>query len=239
MNEHDFIEAGMIELYVLGLTDDEETRLVEAHLRKNPGLKREVAQMRSEMINYARHQTSQFSGIPVAPAPKPGSTNGSHAQPVPGKSIQPGVLLGVAALLIVSLLFLKRQNFQSIPDNPPLPPLEAQSALLEDPATRTVSLEGSNPDNPCQAKLFYNEALKQCSLYLEVLPTPPKALRYHIWAISNGKTLHAGIVALVLNTFQELQFIPGARSFFVTLQPEEAPLQPDTSKLYAGGKLYW
>lgn len=223
MNEHDFIEAGMIELYVLGLTDDDETHLVESHLRKNPGLKRQVAQMRSEMMQYARKQTVELSAIPAAPA----------------KSIQPSVLLGIAVLFIVGLLLLKRQTAQQMPNNPNLPSIEAQPTLLEHSATHLVSLESSNPDNPCQAKLYYNEAMKQCTLYLEVFPSPPKALRYHIWAISNGKTLHAGIVALVLNTFQELRFIPGARSFFVTLQPEETPLQPDTSRLYASGKLNW
>ena len=85
MNEHDFIEAGMIELYVLGLTDDDETHLVESHLRKNPGLKRQVAQMRSEMMQYARKQTVELSAIPAAPA----------------KSIQPSVLLGMQSFLLL------------------------------------------------------------------------------------------------------------------------------------------
>jgi len=250
MNEHDFIEAGMIELYVLGLTDEEETRQIEAHLRRNPGMKRQVAQMRSELLEYARHQTKQLAGVPTPPA------SGVSRIVPQRKPLQPIMLLSIAIGLVASLLLLKnrvaeRGSTQGTPAaigsmymdggtvihlDGKTSPATAHQSFFEHPSTLMLTIEGNRPGARCAGKIFYNESMQQCLLYLEDFPAPPGELHYQLWAGTDGRVTHAGIMDVVLNKFQELKFIPDVARFLVTLQPDEATLAPDTSQFYASGK---
>ena len=109
MDKQTFLASGLLEQYVLGITDPEETQEVERHLNLYPELHQEVAAMREAIKQYALQQE-----IP-APAQKtnaPQSTSNTTNTKTYGQihwlSV---VVLGALALLCV-LSALRMRNLQ-------------------------------------------------------------------------------------------------------------------------------
>ncbi len=250
MNKNDFLNSGLVEQYVLGLTDEEETQLVETYLQRYPDLKKQVSSMQTGMMKYARAYTREaVPGIQPSMTKVPGFEHASHTHT---RKIKLIVSLGVALLLVLAVLFV-RQDSAEYPlfsvfffKNQELAtPAVSQDratfseeqfiSLTTHPSTLPIVLEGTLKNPDCNGIIYYNEGTRQCFLKLLRFPAPPKSRQYQVWADINGRMEDAGLIPHPIDRIHQLKFIKDAVAFNITLEPLGGSPLPDLSDLYAFG----
>ena len=92
-------------------------------------------------------------------------------------------------------------------------------ALLQDPATRRIELQGT-PDSPnATARVFWNTNTHQVYLAAPRLPEPPSGKQYQLWAIVAGKPVDMGVFDLSTNS-SRLKDVLNAQAFAISLEAQ-------------------
>lgn len=92
-------------------------------------------------------------------------------------------------------------------------------ALLQDPATRQIDLQGT-PDLPsAKARVYWNTNSHQVYLSASRLPAPPAGKQYQLWAIVDGKPIDMGVFNLVTNSLR-LKDVLNAGAFAISLEAQ-------------------
>jgi anti-sigma-K factor RskA len=110
-----------------------------------------------------------------------------------------------------------------------------QYALLKDPGTLPVLLNGTEKAPDANVVVFYNPGKNQTLLQVIDLPEPPKGKQYQIWADVEGEMINMGLLAKGSTDPQALKFIENAESFNITLEPEGGSKHPTVELLVANG----
>jgi anti-sigma-K factor RskA len=112
-------------------------------------------------------------------------------------------------------------------------------ALLDDPATRVVTLRGLAPSPRAQARVLWHD--KAGGVLLAAgLPQAPSDKTYELWAIAAGKPIPAGLFTVDAEGKGNLQVKPLAGTppvdvFAVTLEPAGGVPAP-TGQMYLASK---
>lgn len=235
MDKQTFLASGLLEQYVLGITDPDETQEVERHLNLYPELLQEVTSMREAIKQYALQQD--------IPAPsqrmiEPQRTSNAPTTKTYGQihwlSV---VVLGALALLCV-LSALRMRNLQE--ENKTLltqlstcESREEIVAFLKDPQTQPVVLTETTKNTEAAALVYWNKVSKKAMLNPFNLPKLPEDQQYQIWVDVAGKMISIGLIAQDLAKYQDLVFLENAASLNVTIEPKGGSKEPTVSRLVA------
>ena len=235
MDKETFLASGLLEQYVLGITDPEETQEVEGYLNLYPELHQEVTTMREAIKQYALQQdipapAQRMNEPSIASNTKSNRTYGQiHWLSV--------VVLGSLALLCV-LSALRIRNLQE--ENKTLltqlsicESREEIIAFLKDPQTQPVVLTEIAEDTEAAALVYWNKVSKKAMLNPFNLPRLPEDQQYQVWVDVAGKMISIGLIQQDLAKYQDLVFLENATSLNVTIEPKGGSKEPTVSKLVA------
>ncbi len=166
--------------YVLGNLEPEELVLVQKLLTEQPELEQVVEELQVSLTGLA------FTPLPVMPPvllqDKIFAEFDQSLQP-PKRSLGllPWFVAGMAAVLALGLGLDNLRVRQLVQDN------QVMIALLQQPATRLVALQGIDRTAQASGSLISDANTKKAVLILQNLPALPLGQAYHLWALVDGK----------------------------------------------------
>lgn len=216
MEKQEFLEAGWLESYALGLTTPSEKEMVTDMLGRYPELQVELEQIEHLLECYAAANA-------IAPAPYLRERllalfrQGSGAESVrPPATVRWRGWLAAALMVLAASLglnFWLANRYRTAQQT--VARLEAQNtsiaenlrvqqaafstgqqeiALLKNPAVRHVELAAAVPGTPAQAHVYWDTRTQAVYLSDLQLPHVPSGRQYQLWAIGKtGKPTDAGV----------------------------------------------
>ncbi|MFZ2899315.1 MAG: anti-sigma factor [Saprospiraceae bacterium] len=257
MDKEQLLASGLLEQYVLGLTDEHETLLVEEMAAKHEEIRLELSLLQQAMERYAAQHTfpadlpmdKNTSGQKektVAPKPQTGLFKFN------GKTLWP---LATAFALIWAtygalVTDIKDQQLRDLKDKFALLEKECEnhrhahqhladlSSFIQHRHTYKVILKGCSISEGAFAIAYWNPAAQKGYIDTAFLPPPPKGKCYQLWADVDGHMVNAGLVHFDRNkNIQEVAFISNAASLNITLEPEGGSQEPSVELLQANGAI--
>ncbi|TXB64114.1 anti-sigma factor [Phaeodactylibacter luteus] len=266
MNKDKFLQTGLLEQYVLGLTDEAEAREVEAYAEAYPEIAQEIKEMRGALDDYARQyaimppeelksrvmKEIEGSGHRSDPAPSAGQEiNGSGSFSALSSWVNPILVIG---LMCLSFLFYRgkanaelqlsslsneysvfRQDCEEEKES--LRQAQRVYASLNQPGTRPYELKGTALNPNAVAWVYLNQEEQVAYLNAQPLPAPPPGKTYQLWADVEGEMINMGVVDYLQKDLQLMNFIAGAESLNITIEPEGGSDHPTVELLLANVKV--
>jgi len=260
MKREDIFESGILEMYVLGLTSPEESRMVEEMAEQHPDIQQEIDNLHKALEQYAEQHS-----IPPPPGLKRKvmkRVDGlaqmdaeNSIQPTQGRSFFPNLSLAASILFLLWSLFLLFQNRSA---QQMISGLKAENyrltkaceeekedymqkkkvfAFLHAPDTQPVRLKGSSVSPKATALVFWSESAKKVMISPQGMPDPPPGQQYQVWADVEGIMVNMGLISPDKNGLQEMKYIAHAESVNVTLEPLGGSEHPTVSRLFANAAL--
>jgi anti-sigma-K factor RskA len=266
MDKEQFLKTGLLEQYVLGLTDEEESELVEQFAKQHSDIAQEIDSMREALEEYAMQYVKlppeelkkrvmqsvdeEISAGQHRPDTAARSTGSALMNALPSFFMIACILgLGLLAYLFYEGKTNVEQNYVQLSaafDNYKLDCESKQSQavaleeiykLLQHHATEPVKLSGSSIAPTAQAVAYLNPVAEKAIINLTKLPTPPEGKTYQLWADVEGHMVNMGVIEFEKNDFQMVTFIEGAESLNITLEPNGGSKEPTVELLYVNGKV--
>lgn len=235
MDKQTFLASGLLEQYVLGITDPDETQEVERYLNLYPELLQEVTTMREAIKQYALQQDIPAPSQRKNEAQR--TSNAANTKTYGQINWLNVVVLGSLALLCV-LSVLRIRNLQE--ENKTLltqlstcESREAIIAFLKDPQTQPVVLTQTAETTEAAALVYWNKVSRKAMLNPFNLPKLPDDQQYQIWVDVDGKMISIGLISQDLFKYQDLVFLENAASLNVTIEPKGGSKEPTVSRLVA------
>lgn len=257
MNVKNYIESGILELYVMGKLSDTEVREVEQNIAQHPEIKAEVDAIEAAIEDYAMlHQIQPSPGGFAAIQQKINNSN-SNLNPTNSTSILSIVAAILSVLGVIALILFwngrntHRQQMavaQSQLDTcqQTLALAQNQIAGLRDSINllngkQTIYMDGNSPGTNkaprAIAAIEWNENTGEFSINPLTLPQTASNKDYQLWAIVDGQTVDM----LVFNTDLDptavatIAFTSRPTAFAVTLEPKGGSPSPTIAEMYVLG----
>ncbi|MCB9284066.1 MAG: anti-sigma factor [Lewinellaceae bacterium] len=248
MDKDQLLSSGLLEQYVLGLTDEEESRMVEEYAARYEDVRVELSLLQQAMEHYAA-QHSAAAKASNAEAEKDKSNLGLRK--LSGRTLWPlaavfAMIWGVYGALQTDLRHKEAKDWEEKytqlekecqSQGQTQRALADLSAFLCHRHTAKVVLNGCSMSKGAFAIAFWNPAAQKGYLDIGSLPPPPKGKTYQLWADVDGHMVNAGIVEFHAGQLQEVHFIDKAASLNLTLEPDGGSKEPTVSLLQANGLL--
>lgn len=257
MDKQQFLASGLLEQYVLGLTDQEESAEVEKWLRKHPELQKEVDAMHEALEQYSLAQ-----GIKPPSDLRSKITNRIEAEEADQLlQVESGVpprrfstrwtsyIWPIAATIALLFTLIKNNelghNVRSLQEElaQTKSACEEESrrfqAFLQHPATQEVVLPGVAEHSDVAVRVYWNPEQKLAFLDTSTLPVPAEAdKQFQIWADVEGEMINLGLLKLGnANTLQPIAFLRQAESLNITLEPLGGSAHPHVEDLLASQQI--
>ncbi len=237
-----YIESGILENYVLGLTSEKENQEVQKYAAQYPEIRKELDEIERTLEVYAEarkikapagleakilEQIDESAGQPPKNQPHKGSNNGLS------------FLLGIMFLLasIAAFWFYNNsQAFKAAKDDlqtqldslredclqteRDLQLLKDEWEIIRSEGNETIIMKGTDKAPLAIATVHWNNTTKKSYLDVINLPEPPADKQYQLWAIVDGVPTDMGVFDIKIDstTLQEVPFIANASAFAVTLE---------------------
>lgn len=233
MDKEKFLQSGLLEQHVLGITSPKEEELVQAYLRAYPELRELVSEFRRELDAYSISQLPDmelYGPTDISNANKIGRT--AHARvdaPVRWPVVLTLILGGLSVFLYRQNVALHGQVQHAEAEYAALKTHCAQErerqnvlhpwiALMQSPQTRALLLTTSNQSHLGVA--YWNSKTQQACLSPAWLPSPPDGHQYQVWADVNGEMVSIGLVpkGYKPTDMVHLNYLSDAASINVTLE---------------------
>lgn len=265
MNIKQYIESGILEKYILGLTTEQERAEVTQYINQYPEIKAEIDNIENTLANYVLlHQVQPPAHLraqildkiaTLEQSASSSSNNNNTLWSVLGISL---VLATLAALYFYNQYSssqqelntnkaayeeaqvlcdsIKNQNEDLLLQNRGL---ESQIAFLVDEAKQVTTMKGTEKAPDAVAKIHWNAATKKAFIDVGNMPTPTAGKQYQLWAIVDGKPVDMKPIALDAQAGEliEVDFIENAQAFAVTLEDEGGNPTPTLEEMYVVGNV--
>lgn len=254
MDKERFLQSGLLEQYVLGLTTEEENEEVQRYARAFPEIQSEISMLQSAVKQYAEEQIGapkvNSSKVPHS-IPKTTATNVQQQPASQSSSIGFWILgLGLALSAIFSIYYYSeaKNSQQKVAklnnnllafqkecekDREMRLDLERQLAFYQHDRTRPIQLQGTQLAPNSKVRVFWNEQEKVALIQVFSLPDHPGDKQYQIWADKGGKMINLGLLDAHSSEPQIIQCLPQASSLNITLEPAGGSKEPHVEQLYA------
>jgi anti-sigma-K factor RskA len=234
MNTKEYIESGILESYVLGITTAGESAEVERMASEHPEVEIELEAIRGTLENYALQYEKQppaalKSKIMAAVFEDESlSTTTSSPNivqlnnPSPKKSIfSMAASWALLALSVGANIFLfsnwknseekivalESQNQIFAQENSAIKAsYQEEVAILQNSDFKVIKLIGQKPAPGAKAVVYFDKNKQEVYLSALGLPTAPKGKQYQLWAIVDGKPVDAGMLASTANILKMKSF---------------------------------
>lgn len=262
MESNEYIESGILELYVYGLLSESENDEVNAMSNKNPEIKAEIISIEKAIINLSSSFSpfishSQFEKIKAALELKHGKVltmrDRSNWSAYVGWAAAALLLIGIgyqysklnkADEQVVTIEKEKSKLQESVAD------LEARNKetekvlnVVRDETNTIVNLGGQAAAPTAKAKIYWNKQTQVVYVDATGLPTPPEGKEYQIWSLKLQPQLTPTSIGMLANfkgntsKVFAVEKTGDAEAFGITLEPAGGSPTPTMEQLYALGKV--
>ncbi len=249
-------------MYVLGLTDEEESAKVEALAAEHPDVQEEIEAMQNALERYARShaitppdrlQSQERSGADPKEPLDPGQGSSPSASTPP---LRRWISLAAGFVLLASCIYFFQQHRRSEgrltalkkdyieldrdckSEKEQLREAQQAIAFIQKEHTQPLILEGSKLAPQAFATAYWNEREKAVLLCMNGMPAPPKGKQYQAWADVEGEMVSMGVLEENDQAaLHRITYIPHAESVNITLEPEGGSTKPTVALLYANAVL--
>ena len=262
METKEYIESGILELYVYGLLNESENDEVTAMAFKHPEIKEEIISIEKAIINLSSSfspflSNEQFEKIKSQLALKHGKV--IDMKPRSNWTNYMGWAASVALLIGIGFQYtqLNDSKDQIVTKEREAEYLqktlvtietkskETQTALniVRDENNSVISLGGQAAAPTAKAKIYWNKQTQVVYVDASGLPEPPEGKVYQIWSLKLLPQLTPTSIGLLSN-FQAneskifaVDKTNGAEAFGITLEPAGGSPSPTMEQLYTLGKV--
>lgn len=249
MNKEQFLNTGLLEQFVLGLTSPEEDKIVQEHLLRFPELNNELNALHQAMEQYALQHS-----IPPPKSQFPAETLEANAY-VAADDYRFNWSLLTAVLLACLSFYLFRSNQQQQKN---ILQIEAEHAALktycqasqdkvqaqllildkiQHPNTQSIVLAGTAIAPSHFAIAYWNPTLKEGWLDPTKLPILPKGKQFQVWADINGEMISIGLIPPNSRELISIAYLAGAESINITEEALGGAEHPNVSLLTVNAPL--
>lgn len=249
MNKEQFLNSGLLEQFVLGLTSPEEDQIVQENLDRFPELSNELIDLHQAMEQYALQHS----------IPPPKSQYSAQAIDYPVHRSDNDYRFNwtmLASILLACLSFyLFRSNQQQQKE---ILQVEAEHAALKTycqasqdkaqaqllildkvhhPHTESIVLAGTAIAPAHFAVAHWNPTLKEGWIDPAKLPILPPGKQYQIWADINGEMVSVGLIPPNSRELISVAYLLNTESINITEEELGGAEHPNVSLLMANGHL--
>lgn len=248
MTKKEFLESGLVEQYILGLTDEHESELVEKFAREDPAIRRMIRQTRKELST-----AMERSGVPPRDLKEP---DVPESTPPIGKLDYFRILTSLLVLALAIALWVVYGNYrQALSENHRLASELAVlrsvcseknqqvydarqlQAVLDHGATCKRPVFSEDPDNQVAGLMFWNDEAGKAFFQALELPDPGPEHQYQLWAKVNGEMVNMGLLKDLSSRIVEYRYVEDAIGWNLTMEPEGGAESPDIDRIVASGSL--
>lgn len=260
MDTKQYIDSGILELYVYGLLSEAENIEVAALAKEHSEINDEIIAIEKAVVALSStfspfHSVANYEKIKAKLELK-------HGKVIEIKSSK-YTYLGWAATILL-LLGIGYQYQQLTTTNNQVAEIKAEKenliktvnslglknktiqtslAVIRDPKNTVVNLSGQTVSPTSFAKVYWNKETKRVYVDASGLPKPPRGMVYQVWALKLAPVLTPTSIGL-LNNFAandqkifEVSDTGYAEAFGITLEPQGGSLTPTMEQLYTLGKV--
>ncbi|WP_162128266.1 anti-sigma factor [Flavobacterium phycosphaerae] len=262
METKEYIESGILELYVYGLLSESENDEVNAMANKNPEIKTEILSIEKAIINLSSSFSpflshSQFEKIKAQLELKHGKVidlkSRSNTATYVGWAASIVLLIGIGFQYSklneskeqINTIQTEKSKLQETVVN-----LESKNKTTEtvlnvirDENNTVVALGGQAAAPTAKAKIYWNQQTQVVYVDASGLPEPPEGKVYQIWSLKLQPQLTPTSIGLLGNFKDNSSKVfavaktSGAEAFGITLEPAGGSASPTMEQLYTLGKV--
>ena len=257
MDSKEYIESGILELYVFGSLNEQENRVVKEMATQHQDIHDEIVAIEKAVINLSESVAPHLSAKNYEQIRQKLLEKHNVIQMKPTQS---RAYLGWAASIVmflgVALLYFQMNSSKTelLNKNKELQNsvtvLDAKKKATEsildvirDQNNTVVTLAGQAVSPTSFAKVYYNKQTKEVYIDAAGLPEPPEGKVYQIWALKLQPALVPTSIGLLENFTAEetkvfkVENADGAEAFGITLEPAGGSASPTMEQLYTLGKV--
>jgi anti-sigma-K factor RskA len=258
----EYINSGVLDLYVFGSLSPEEKRDVERNASLYPEIKAELDNIESTMNAFARKhavppgsdlKSKIWNAIQESEEEQPAkviSFNSNFTKYLAAASIILFVISTTFAVLFANkykeasdeITALEKQNLQLAQQYANANTLYQKTSFhmnfVNDPHTMKVMMSGTPAHPGMEAKVYWNKETKQAMVAIDTLPMNPQGMQYELWAISDkGTPIAEGVFDAGTKDMLLMKQVDHATAFAVTLEKRGGVDSPTMSQMYVMGKV--
>lgn len=261
METKEYIESGILELYVYGSLTESESEEVAAMAKKNPEINDEIIAIEQSILalssSFSPSQSAEnYSKIKE----KLNLKNSEVIQIEPQRNWIQFIGWAAAILLLVGIGYqynqLEESNIAVANANIEKTKIENERkqlelskkavetnlAVIKDEKNTVVALGGQTVAPESSAKVYWNKETQVVYVDAAGLPEPPKGMVYQVWALKLNPLTPTSIG--LLDNFKDnnqrffaVNNTGDAEAFGITLEPTGGSLSPTMEQLYTLGKV--
>lgn len=262
METKEYIESGILELYVYGLLNESENDEVTAMAFKHSEVKEEIVYIEKAIINLSSSFSpfishSQFEKIKAQLELKHSKVitmkSGSNWTAYMGWAASVLLLIGIGYQYSklnetnnqVATIEKEKSKLQETVVGLETKNKETQTVLgmIRDETNTVITLAGQAAAPTAKAKIYWNKQSEVVYVDASGLPEPPEGKEYQIWSLKLQPQLTPTSIGLLSN-FQAndskifaVDKTSGAEAFGITLEPVGGSASPTMEQLYTLGKV--
>ena len=262
METKEYIESGVLELYVYGLLSETESEEVAIMSKNNPEINTEIIAIEKAIIALSAsfspfHSVANYEKIKEKLELKH-SPKVIELEPTRNWSQYIGWAAAIVLMVGIGLQYnqmqlTSNQVASATSDKAKLEKdlkmlelknaaSETSLAVVRDTKNTVVALGGQAVAPESTAKVYWNQDTKVVYIDAAGLPEPPEGMVYQIWALklSPLTPTSIGLLENFDSNDQKLFAVNNAdqaEAFGITLEPAGGSLTPTMEKLYALGKV--
>jgi len=262
MEAKEYIESGILELYVYGLLTESENDEVNAMAQKNPEIKAEILSIEKAIINLSSSFSpfishSQFEKIKAQLELKHGRVvdfkSRSNMATYIGWAASVALLIGIGFQYSKlndsrEQLIINQKEKESLQKTIVVlgeKNKETETALniIRDEDNVIVTLAGQAAAPTAKARIYWNKQTQLVYVDATGLPEPPKGKEYQIWSLKLQPQLTPTSIGMLTgfnanaSKVFSVERTSDAEAFGITLEPAGGSATPTMEQLYALGKV--
>ncbi|MFA9189107.1 anti-sigma factor domain-containing protein [Flavobacterium magnesitis] len=261
METKEYIESGILELYVYGSLTESESEEVAAMAKKHPEINAEIIAIEKSVVALSSSFSPFQSAENYAKIKEKLNLKAPEVIPMaPKKNWSQYIGWAAAILLLVGIGFqynqLEQTNNQVVNATIEKSKIEKERnelvlektaiettlAVIKDENNIVVALGGQTVAPESSAKVYWNKETQKVYVDASGLPEPPKGMVYQVWALKLNPLTPTSIGLLDNFDKNDQRFFAvnntgDAQAFGITLEPAGGSLTPTMEQLYTLGKV--
>ena len=262
MDTKQYIDSGILELYVYGLLSGAENEEVNALAKKHPEINEEIIAIEKAIVALSS-SFSPFLSVGIfekiknkittknAPIKVLESESNPNWRQYFGCTVALLLLVGIG-YLFSQLIEVNNQVSNSENDRSKLAKqikvleqknktYETNLTIVKDTANTVINLVGQTIAPKSYAKVYWNTKTKFVYIDATGLPNPPKGMVYQVWTLKSKPFVPISVGLLEdfeknNSKFFMMPKINEVESFGITLEPQGGSLSPTIDQLFVLGK---
>lgn len=261
MENKEYIESGILELYVYGLLSETESEEVATMAKNNPEINAEIIAIEKAIVSLSSsfapfHSVENYEKIKAKLELTP--TKVIEMEPTRNWSQYIGWAAAILLLLGIGYQYnqLELTNNEVVNANTEKVKMEQEMnqlqlknkaseislAVVRDASNTVVTLAGQAVAPESSAKVYWNKETQVVYIDAAGLPEPPKGMVYQVWALKLNPLTPTSIGLLDDFDKNDQRMFAGnstadAEAFGITLEPAGGSLTPTMEQLYTLGKV--